>query len=745
MFFCLTGLAAQGTDESTTPPSALQYRIQRAAQKVKLDGVLDDPAWQNAQRVSDFNQHFPFDSSRAVRRTEVMMTYDEEFIYVAGICYDGLPGSYIISSLRRDYRGPNYDGFNVVIDPFQDKTNAFFFGLSPYKVQREGLIANGGAGQGDLSLSWDNKWYGETKIEDDRWVAEIAIPFKTLRFKDGTPNWNVNFYRIDSKQNERSAWSDPPRNFQIYNLAYIGELVWDVPLKKTGPNISLIPFATAGLSRQHQNGEPGQGTWSVGGDAKVAVTPGLNLDLTVNPDFSQVEVDRQVTNLDRFEIFFPERRQFFLENADLFADFGANRLRPFFSRRIGVAIDQSTGQNVQNPIYFGARLSGKLDQNWRLGLLNMQAGRDAAINLPSYNFTVAAVQRRVFSRSNLGAIFVNREAFGNLGDSPVAPERFNRMFGLDYNLASATNTWTGKVFYHRSFTQQPASEPFAHGVNLVYNKPKLRLEWNHQLVGRDYNAAVGFVPRRDYRRANPQAAYFLFPKSKTFNRVGFYATADVFWNQTNGLTDRNISIGNTIRFQNTAEFEMFVAQDYTYLFAAFDPTRTGGTPLAQGTAYTYRSFNLSFASNNRHPFYFNLLHYWGEFFNGRRLSFQGDVNVRFRPYGVFSVDFTYNRLRFPAPQNSADLWLLGPRVDLTFSRSLFLTAFVQYNSQINNLNINTRLQWRFKPVSDIFLVYTDNYFPDTFRQLFPRHVCGQKPGSGVQNYLLVECVRLMIA
>ncbi len=697
------------------PAQRPAYHIKKALGKIKMDGVLEEADWATAQIVRDFYQYFPFDSSRSKAKTEIRMTYDDEFVYVAAIVLDEIPGKYLINSLRRDYRGPANDGISVVLDPFMDQTNGFFFGLSPYGVQREGLIANGGANAADLSLSWDNKWYSETKIENGRWVAEIAIPFKTLRFSQGAEKWHVNFYRIDSKENERSIWTNTPRNFQMFNLAFSGELVWDQPLAKPGANVVLIPFATGGISKRHLDGTAQKTTWGVGGDAKVAITPALNLDLTVNPDFSQVEVDRQVTNLDRFEIFFPERRQFFLENADLFSDFGSARIRPFFSRRIGVAIDRTTGQNVQNPIYFGARLSGRVDNNWRVGLMNMQAGRDAAIDLPSYNFTVAAVQRKLFSRSNIGLISVNKQAVGPLENRPDRPEAFNRMLGVDYNLASASNLWTGKVFYHRSFSELAAPGQFAHGANLVYNKPHLRLEWNHQLVGKNYNAAVGFVPRRDFGRINPTATYLIFPKSTVINRLGWYVSTDIFANQANGLTDQNISLGQTVRFQNTAELEIFAARDYTYLFAPFDPTNTGGERLTAGTAYQYYNVNLSYQSDTRKRFFLNLIGYAGQYFNGNRISFQGDANFRFQPYGVFSVDFSYNRLRFPAPQRSADLWLLGPRVDFTFSRSVFLTAYVQYNSQINNVNINTRLQWRFQPVSDLFLVYTDNYFPDTLQ------------------------------
>lgn len=692
-----------------------QIHIKKAKEKIHVDGIIDENEWKSAEVAKDFHQYFPFDSALAKAKTEVRFTYDEHFIYFSAVCYNETKGKFITNSLRRDYRSPAADGISLVLDPFQDHTNGFMFGTNPFGVQREGLIANGGTGQEDLSLSWDNKWYAEAKITDFGWSVEMAIPFKTLRFKENLDTWKVNFYRIDSKYNERSSWCHVPRNFQIYNLAYTGELIWDEAPKKPAVNVAIIPFITGGISKNQLEGTPQKTVSGIGGDAKIAITPSLNLDLTVNPDFSQVEVDRQVTNLDRFEIFFPERRQFFLENADLFSSFGNQRARPFFSRRIGIAIDKNTGQNLQNPIIFGARLSGRLDKNWRVGLLNMQAAKDANINLPSYNYTVGAVQRRVFTRSNIGVLFVNKENFGVQKADSLNISRFNRMVGVDYNLASADNSWTGKFFYHQSIAEKNTNDQFSHGVNVAYSKPHIRLEWNHQIVGKNFDAQVGYVPRRDFKNINPVFVYSLFPKSKIINRWNTYAEVSSTWDGTGRNTDRGIFLGGSIRFQNTAEMEYWWARNYTYLFSPFDPTNTGGEKLLAGTAFTYNSFNFTYTSDQRKNFYYNIQGYIGEYFNGKRTSFTGVLNYRLQPYMIFSLDYTYNRLQFPAPYSSADLYLLGPKFDVTFSKSIFLTAYFQYNSQINNININTRFQWRFKPVSDLFIVYTDNYFADALR------------------------------
>ena len=432
-----------------------QVRIKRAISPIELDGVADEAAWLEADVARDYWQTFPMDTSRATAKTEFRMTYDDKFVYIAAVCYRTTQEDYFVTtSLRRDFRGGGVDLLTFIFDPFQDQTTAFLFGINPFGVQREGLISNGGNVSEDFDLSWDNKWYSAVEVYEDYWLAELAIPFKTLRFKEGSQTWNLNTYRQDSHINERSIWSRVPRNFLPFSLAFPGSMLWDEPLPKPGTNVSLIPYVSGNVSKNHLEGTATVAGLNAGGDAKIAVTPSLNLDLTINPDFSQVEVDQQVTNIDRFEIFFPERRQFFLENADLFASFGSERARPFFSRRIGVAIDSVTGVNVQNSILGGARLSGRVNKQWRVGLMNIQTGQDARINQPSVNYTVGAVQRQLFARSNLAAIFVNKQAM-TIGEFGIQPNRFNRLAGLDYNLASANSKWTGKVYYHRSFEPRP--------------------------------------------------------------------------------------------------------------------------------------------------------------------------------------------------------------------------------------------------------------------------------------------------
>jgi len=691
------------------------FTIHQSVDKIKLDGIIDEQSWQDAEVVSKFIQQFPYDTSESKLRTEYRATYDENFIYFGIIAYDNRPGPYVVSSLRRDYRGPGLDGVSVILDPFQDVTNAFFFGVSPAGVQREGLISNGYLSMEDLDISWDNKWYSAVKTYQQHWIAEFAIPYKTIRFKAGQTRWNVKFYRQDSKENERAIWPYTPRFMEPGNLHHHGEMLWDKPTKEPGTNVSIIPYVAGLGSRNFLAGTPTKSDVQAGGDAKVAITPSLNLDLTVNPDFSQVEVDQQVTNLERFEIFFPERRQFFLENADLFASFGHLYARPFFSRRIGVSRDPRTGQNVQNRILFGTRLSGNINKYYRVGFLNMQTAKVGESGIPSYNYTVGTIQRRLGSNSNIRAIFVNRQEFSDSTRKfKLSGINFNRVVGLDYNYRFSGNRWTGNAFYHKLLTPEQSTGQYASGYSLIRNTQNLTFKWFHQMIGRGYDPAVGYVPRNGYNRISPSGGYLWYPKSKSLNSHGPLFDVAYIWDNIYGLTDKNIALGYNLFFQNQAVLIFGYKYNYTFLFRDFDPTNSPSalnvTKLAQGTDYAYGAYIANFTSDPKKLLTYDLTLTKGTYFNGTIDGVNAIIKYRWQPYGVFSLNANFNRIRLPSPYASANILLVGPRFDLTLTRSVFFTTFVQYNSQYTNLNVNARFQWRFKPVSDLFLVYTDNYY-----------------------------------
>jgi hypothetical protein len=689
-----------------------QVAIKKAKGTIQLDGKLDESDWQNAMLIKDFWQGFPSDTARSSVKTEVKVVFDDNFLYIGAICFQDK--KYVVSYLKRDFQKGTSDLFGVNIDTFKDKLNGFNFSVSPMGVQREGLITNGQ----DFTTDWDNKWYSKVRNEETFWVVEMAIPFKTLRYKyqEGQNEWLINFLRSDISKNELSNWTPIPRNFTGTSLAFSGKLIWNDAPPKPGVNISIIPYGLTELSKDYLSQKNSANNLNAGFDAKFAITPSLNLDLTVNPDFAQVEVDQQVTNLSRFELLFPERRQFFLENSDLFSSFGATTINPFFSRRIGLSRNPKTGFNEKIPILGGIRLSGRLDKNWRIGILNMLTARrnfDENSNLSSTNFGMFALQRRIAKRSFISMMLVNKEPI-NVQKGDISSD-YNRVAGFEYRYASADNQWLMKTFYHRSFTPQKLAQQYAWGVNLEYDRPNFNGRTTTSDIGNNHTLEMGYLPRKSILRSSGEANFVFFPKgqwSKVINRFYFGPDWDFLYGKIQGrFVDWDTGLFGGIKFQNQSELNFALLRwDYTYLFLPFDPTNTGGKQLPANTKYLYFSNRLSFTSNVRKPLSYLFTSRFGNYFNGKIVQFQSSWSYRRQPYGIFSLDFTYNGIRLPKPYNQSDLFLIGPKIDISFTDKIFLKVILQYNNQINNINTNIRFQWRYKPVSDLFIVYTDNYY-----------------------------------
>ena len=709
------GISFSSNSQNTDNDKKYQLHIKKAIGKIILDGKLDEEDWKKADIADNFWQAQPYDSSRAINQTEARLTFDDNYLYISGVCHQ--PKKYVVLSLKRDFPGGTTDVFTVNLDTFKDKLNSFNFAVSPLGVQRDGLVSNGS----ELSTDWDNKWYSKVINYEDRWEVEIAIPFKTIRYKvdENNNEWLVNFTRFDQSQKfaERSSWSPVPRNFNGNNINFSGTVIWDNSPPKPGANISIIPYILGSLNKDFQNKKDLKTERNIGFDAKIAVTPSLNLDVTVNPDFAQVEVDQQVQNLSRFEVSFPEKRQFFIENADLFGSFGFNNITPFFSRRVGLAYNSKSDQNERIPILLGTRLSGRLNKDWRIGFLTMQTGSQEEFNLPSSNYLVTAIQRRVFSRSNIGFIFTNKQnwLFDTLKNESggINAHNYTRIMGLDYNLNSPDGKWIGKLFYHRAFRPKNEDGQYAAAAVLSYDSPKFVTTQSIETVGENYGIAnqTGYVTRTNYFRTEPNVVFRFYPKSQLINTLSLGTDGDFYWRINDGiLLDYDFSpLFLNIRFQSSAQLRLIPYRvNYTYLFDNFDPTRKGAGVLKANTQYTYPDVRINFTSNARRKFYFNLQGRLGDYFGGTIRQINTSLFYRYQPYGVFSIDASYNKIT--QSYGASELILLRPKIDLSFSRSVFFSTLMQYNNLSNNISINTRLQWRFKPASDFFLVYTDNYY-----------------------------------
>jgi len=672
--------------------------IYKSESGFKIDGILDEEIWSRAEVADSFYRILPIDTGFAQAQTEVKMYYDASNIYMGIICHDTLPGKRPVESLRRDFSFGKNDNFIAFIDTYNDRTNGFAFGISAAGAQWEGMQANGGF----VSLEWDCKWRSAVTNHPDYWIAEFSIPFRSIRFRGEDNHWGINFSRMDLKSNEKSSWAPVPRQFQSADLAYTGTLLWDHPLPKSGVRFSVIPYVSGKVLQDKEAGESARFKGGAGLDAKVILSTSMNLDITVNPDYSQVEVDRQVTNLDRFELFFPEKRQFFLENSDLFANLGSENIRPFFSRRIG----------LDAPVLAGARLSGSVGDNWRIGLMNMQTGVKDTI--PANNYSVVALQRRVLARSNIVLFMTNKQVTTSQEKLNYSGLQYNRVAGIDFNLASDDNRLTGKASYHHAFYPDATGDRFFAAAAIAYKTQQFSTGLSQAYVGGDYIAEMGYIRRTGYYQIQPLIGYKFFPVSDRIANHGPTLTAEAFFTPDLSLTDREIELGYAIEWMNRSRISIEFEDGYVKLLEPFDPTHSGGDTLAAGSEFWWKEVELSYASDARKLFNFLLTSRYGGFFNGTRLNLNAEVNFRVQPYGSLAMVASYHKIMLPEPYTSADFYLVGPRLDITFTDKLFLTTFFQYNNQIDNININTRFQWRFAPVSDLFIVYTENTYPGNF-------------------------------
>ncbi|MFM1840387.1 MAG: hypothetical protein RIR47_436, partial [Bacteroidota bacterium] len=573
--FCVFSLEAQNITEYQ---KHFELHITPTNAPIKIDGVLDEPVWSAAGLAKDFHKKYPNDIGEAQSKTEVRFTYDDKNIYFGFKVYDS--GAAISQSLKRDIGHDGGDGVGIMLDPLNQKTNGFFFVVSALNVQSEDQLNN--SFQDKPSWSWDTKWFSATKDYGTYWIAEIAIPLKSLRFDPAQKHWGINFLRIDAKHNEYSPWTRVPTNFKSYDLGYTGVLHFPASPPKNSSNIILQPYITGNANEDKENGQKIQAAGTTGFDAKVAVNSSLNLDLTVNPDFSQVDVDQQVTNLTRFNIFLPEKRTFFLENSDLFSDFGIPPIRPFYSRSIGLDKD---GNRI--PILFGARLSGNIDPSTRIGVMDMQTGRQG--NYSPENFAAFTVHKRVLKRSSIKTYFLNRENFISEADAKKNPlDRYGRNAGMSFEYSNPTGSVGSWATYNQSFKQGLSSEDkyVEAGFNLSSQ------HWNYIAVagnvGKNYYTDMGFVQRienydavRDtsirvgFKNIFTQLGYQVMPTKGKLGRLTTQIEEYIVFNPDNSMNESNAQFSVRAENKNTSGFEASLSN--TTLNLLYPISITGGT------------------------------------------------------------------------------------------------------------------------------------------------------------------------
>ena len=677
---------------------------------IKIDGLSKEIQWEKAKWSTSFWMWRPTDTIQAKKQTRFKMLRDEKNLYILiEVITNG--NTFTTPSLKRDFEWYESDSVTLLFDTFNDATNAFSFATNPLGLKSDGLMSGGNQNyRTDRNYAWDTKWTVETTIEEGKYTAEFKIPFSAFFYDNTQTSWRFNIFRRNFEGNETSSWAQTPQNQTIGNLAFMGKMIFEKPLKKAQNPISIIPHISAAKFEDFEN-NINNFNFSVGGDAKIPIGNALNLDLTLNPDFSQVEVDDQVVNLTRFAISLPEKRQFFTQNDDLFKDFGANNdVAPFFSRRIGVAEDLD-GNTIENKIIAGARLSGKLNSNLRLGFLNILTDADIANEIPSNLNTVFTLRQKVFTRSNVSFFFIDRRTTEEY-DFISEEKKKNSVTGIEYNLASSDSKWTGRAFFHKSFTDGLDDDDIISGIRLQRNTLRNRVGMEVIHGGEDFRSNLGFFRRTGFLKISPEYTYRIYPKNPNVTSYEFSERTFFVFNPTINykLTDRWFISTFRKRYLNNTSLDLRIINRYEFLTDGFDPTRSSnGINLPSNSSYNFTDVELGYRSDRRKKFNFDSKISYGSFYNGTKFAVENEFKWRKQPIFNASMIVNFNAIKLPEPYSSKDIWLISPKLDFTFTKTLFWTTFVQYNSQGENLGVNSRLQWRFAPLSDLYIVYNDNY------------------------------------
>ena len=667
----------------------------------EIDGnVLNDDVWQQIEPFGNLSQFQPNYGQTASEKTEIRIAYTAETFYVAVVCYDSRPNELVVSSARRDANLDNTDAFIFILDTYKDNQNGFVFGTNSLGVEYDAQVDNegqfnfnanlqqGGA-VGGFNLNWDGSWKVKTEVGPYGWSAEFAIPLRTLRFQGGK-DWGVNFRRNIRKTNEVVYWASLPIGFNLNRLSLAGNLT-GLDLKSPG-NLKVIPYILGQISNNfEQAGSKAKYAAELGGDIKYSITPSLTLDLTYNTDFAQVEVDQQQVNLDRFNLFFPEKRSFFLENAGLFSVGSPGEVDLFFSRRIGIGDD---GNLV--PIIGGARLSGKLNRT-NVGLLTMFTDDIKEVGIEKNNYTVARVNHEFKGRSAIGAILVNREGIG-------AEDDFNRTIAIDGKLGLGKKARMFG-FYAKTSSVDEAENEHAFKFQTDYKWNNWLINGGYTEVGKGFNPEVGFLRRSGFRKAEGLVLYHFRPKNENSKILELrpHVSYRGYWDFDGFLETSFLHIDNHWEFKNGMEFHTGMNVTTEGLLEEFEIS--DGIWVQPGV-YNHLESQQIFFTNMSKPISFSLRSVMGGSFGGSRYLNSGTLRLRFGDKFNTSFTYMYNKFNLPMGKFSANVFI--SQLSYSFKPNLYVQGLIQNNTVEKAWAYNFRLGWQQEANTGLFVVYNHN-------------------------------------
>ncbi len=686
-----------------------------------LDGdVINDEFWSSIQPITDLVQVKPDNGQPVSERTEIRIAYTPRTFYLSAVCYDSEPDKLVVSDPRRDAPLDGNDSFLFILDTYNDGQNGFLFGTNSIGVEYDGQVDNEGQGNfnqnrqqsgviGGFNLNWDASWEVVTEVGDYGWSAEFAIPLRTLRFNSGEQSWGINFQRNIRKTNEIAYWAPLPIQFDLKRLSLAGDID-GLDLRNPG-NLKVIPYALGRVERNYEIADSDtELDGEFGADIKYSVTPSLTLDLTYNTDFAQVEVDNEQVNLDRFNLFFPEKRPFFLENAGQFSVGSPGEVDLFFSRRIGIGDE---GQIV--PIIGGARLSGKINNTY-VGLLSMFTEDITAsdVAIERNNFSVARVNHQFAQRSFVGAAFMSRESLGGLkeGVTPTNTNEFNRTFAVDGKLglgkkaqlsgfAAKTNTpgITGKDY---SFKFQSNYSWNGWILNAAYTE-----------VAENFNPEMGFLFRSAFRK--PEFLIFYQFRAKEGNKLNFlefrpHISYRGFWNFDGFQETSFLHIDNHWVWRNGFEVHTGINITTEGVVEDFDISRGSEDPgvIVPADTYDHAEAQIVVTSNPSKNVYVSTRHILGGSFGGDRQIHSGTLGVRLGD--KFSSEYSVQYNDFKLPGGDFEATVLGARISYSFTPRIFVQSLIQYNSVAEITSANIRFGWLQQANTGLFVVFNQSNF-----------------------------------
>ncbi len=704
-FFGLVGLLAAGL-AFQSPDGRRTVSAVEAHAPIVLDGALDEEVWRAAEPAGEFVQAEPHEGEPATELTEVRLAFDRDAIYIGVVCHDTDPAGAIINDIRKDFVAGEQDSFEVILDTFADRRNGFVFVTNAAGAKSDTQIANEGR---DVNTSWDAVWTVATRRDAGGWSAEIRIPFKTLRFQRGADRvWGVNFSRRIRRKNEIDYWSRVPRVYNLYRAGFGGTLT-GLPDASEGRNLRIKPWIAADSTRPVAGAAFDAGAHA-GLDLKYGVTPSLTLDVTAKPDFAQAEADEQQVNLTQFSLYYPEKREFFLENSGTFyfgdipreSRLGNNRFSPpeeemllFFSRRIGL-----TGGGQPIPIDAGARLTGRAGA-YGVGLMTIQTDPDGSA--PGDNYTVLRGRRDVLGTSDVGAIFLSRQSTAS-GD-------YNRVYGADANFRFF-RALSLNGFLAKSETPGVVGGELSGKGSIVWNDNFVHTQYSLLSVGDNFRDDIGFVKRTGIRKHF--ADFGLRPRPQALRKYGIrelhpHTRYNIYTDQSNVKVTHTNHVAMSVFFENGANVEFAANPRFERITVPFAvrPDQS----FAVGT-YGWTEYNLLVETNHSRMVSASLDFTTGGFWSGTQRSTKFGVIVRPSYHLLFDLALQRNDIDLPFPMHAFVANLVTSRIGYAFSTRTFLDTLLQYNTDLKQLSANVRFDLIHRPLSDLFVVYNDQRLTD---------------------------------